>query len=310
MAEGKRKPAAVIRMVVLLLILGTIAVFAYRRATRREDYTGGNIQTTGTLEAVHVQLGFKIAGRLAAVPVSEGEVVKAGQVIGRLETDDLAVQVDAAQAALETAQAALTEARANREKAAQDLERIRELLRGDASTRQQLDAVEAASRVADAQVQAATARVHQAQSDLDRARLQMSYAELRTPEAGIVSEKIHRAGEMILIGTPVVTVAQLDTIKVHAPVDETRIGAVRPGDPVRVKVYTFDRKTFDGVVTDIQPSGEFATRKDWGAQRRDIRTFTVTARVPNPELLLKDGMTAEVEIQVAPEVQKIARGKP
>ncbi|MGH7681995.1 MAG: hypothetical protein ACRENN_08420, partial [Candidatus Eiseniibacteriota bacterium] len=56
------------------------------------------------------------------------------------------------------------------------------------------------------------------------------------------------------------------------------------------------QKVFEGQVTDIQPAGDFATRKDWGAQRRDIRTFSVTARVPNPERLLKDGMTADVTI--------------
>ena len=70
------------------------------------------------------------------------------------------------------------------------------------------------------------------------------------------------------------------------------------GDKVRVRVFTFDRTLFEGEVTDVQPAGDFATRKDWGAQRRDIRTFTVTARLPNPQRLLKDGMTAEVTIAV------------
>ena len=119
-----------------------------------------------------------------------------------------------------------------------------------------------------------------------------------------MSEKVHRPGEVVAVGAPIVTLSQLDTVKVLAPVDETRVGAVRPGDKVRVRVYTFDRRQFDGQVTDIQPAGEFATRKDWGAQRRDIRTFTVTARVPNPERLLKDGMTAEVTILVSPSVRQ------
>jgi len=104
-------------------------------------------------------------------------------------------------------------------------------------------------------------------------------------------------------GTPVVAIAETDTVKVHAAVDETRVGAVRPGDRALIKVYTFNNRIFPGVVTDIQPSGDFATRKDWGAQRRDIRTFDVTARVPNPEHLLKDGMTAEVTLVVSAPVR-------
>jgi len=75
-------------------------------------------------------------------------------------------------------------------------------------------------------------------------------------------------------------------------------------------VYTFDNRTFAGIVSDVRPAGDFATRKDWGAERRDIRTFTVTARIPNREHLLKDGMTADVTIRVNPAVQQAARGKP
>ena len=81
---------------------------------------------------------------------------------------------------------------------------------------------------------------------------------------------------------------------------------IREGDTVRVRVYTFDNRWFEGRVSDIQPAGDFATRKDWGAQRRDIRTFTVTARLPNPDHLLKDGMTAEVRILPQPPAKPVA----
>jgi RND family efflux transporter MFP subunit len=256
-----------------------------------------------------VQLGFQVAGRIAEVPVVEGNRVAAGQVIGRLETQDLDVQVRTARATLASARAAVVEARANRDKAARDLSRVRALVTNDATTPQQVDAAEAASEVAAAQVQAAEARVGEVESSLAQAELQLSHTQLAAPEAGEVSEKIHYAGEMVMAGTPIITVAQTDTVKVHAAVDETRVGAVRPGDAVQLRVYTFDKKIFDGVVTDVSPAGDFATRKDWGAQRRDIRTFTVTARVPNPEHLLKDGMTADVTIHVAPSVQTMAESK-
>jgi RND family efflux transporter MFP subunit len=223
-----------------------------------------------------------------------------------METEDLDVQVLAATAALEGARATLAQARAGREKAARDLDRQGNLLRIDGTTHEQMDAAKAADDMAVAQVRAGEAQVRQSQSALAQAQLQRSYAELRAPSAGQISEVIHRPGEMVMIGSPVLTLAQLDTVKVRAAVDETRIGAVRTGDAVRVKVYTFDRKEFPGEVTDIQPAGDFATRKDWGAERRDIRTFTVIARVPNREHLLKDGMTADVTITVGPDVKKMA----
>lgn len=287
-----------IRGVILLLVIvgGGIAIWKYQH--RREGYTGGDVTTTGTVEAVQVSLGFKVPGKIADVPVNEGDRVQPGQVIAQLEAQDLDVAVRSAQAALESARAAVGQARANREKASRDLARMRELSREGAATQQQLDAAVAAAAVGRSQVDAATAQVHQAESALSQAQLTRTYAVIRSPQAGQVTEKIHHPGEMVTVGTPVVTIADLDTLKVHAAVDETRVGAVRPGDSVSVHVYTFDKKIFPGVVSDVSPAGDFATRKDWGAQRRDIRTFDVTARVPNPEGLLKDGMTADVIIHV------------
>ena len=310
MAEKTRGPAALIRPLVMLVVLGAVGFFIWRNATRSEGYTGGDVLTTGTVEAVHVQLGFKVTGRLAEVAVAEGDTVGPGQLVGRLEPQDLDEQVRAARAELEAARAMLAQARAVRDRAARDYRRQQELLSSDATTAQQVDAARAAAEVSRAQVGAGQAQVHQAESALSQAELQRSYAELRSAEAGEVSETIHRPGEMVMVGTPIVTLSQVDTVKVHAAVDETRVGAVRPGDKVRVRVYTFDRKLFEGEVTEIQPAGDFATRKDWGAQRRDIRTFTVTARVPNPEHLLKDGMTAEVTIVVSPSVKQTAQVRP
>jgi HlyD family secretion protein len=204
--------------------------------------------------------------------------------------------VATARASLESARAALAEARANAQRATTDLRRQNELLASDATTPQQVDNARAAAQVGSAQVRARAAQIQQVESTLHQAELQRSYAELHASDGGQVSEKVHQPGEMVMVGTPIVTLAQVDTVKVRAAVDETRVGAIRPGDRVRVRVYTFDKRWFDGEVTDIQPAGEFATRKDWGAQRRDIRTFSVTARLPNPEHLLKDGMTADVII--------------
>jgi len=305
MAEAKPKGAAArIRAVVMVVVLAVVAFFIWRQATRVEGYTGGDVVTTGTVQAVHVDLGFKVPGRIADVPVAEGDDVLAGQIVGTLETQDLDVQVASARAARALARASVAQARASHDKAVRDLARQRELIKGDATTQQQVDAAESAEEVSQAQLEAAIAQVGQAETALTQAQLQRSYAELRATEPGQVSEKVHRPGEVVAVGAPIVTLSQLDTVKVLAPVDETRVGAVRPGDKVRVRVYTFDRRQFDGQVTDIQPAGEFATRKDWGAQRRDIRTFTVTARVPNPERLLKDGMTAEVTILVSPSVRQ------
>jgi HlyD family secretion protein len=310
MAERKAGAGAAIRPILLLLLVGVVGFLIWRNSTRSEGYTGGDVVTTGTVEAVHVQLSFRIPGRIADVSVAEGMDVKPGQIVARLETQDLDVQIRSNRATLESERADLAQAKANRDQAARELKRQSELMAIDGTTQILFDAARTANDVAASQVLAAVAQVHQAEAAVTLAELQRANADLRAPEAGQVSVKIHRPGEMVLVGTPVLTIAQMDTVKVHAAVDETRVGAVQPGDKVRVRVYTFDRAVFTGEVTDVQPAGDFATRKDWGAQRRDIRTFTVTARVPNPDHLLKDGMTAEVTILVNPSVRQMAARKP
>jgi RND family efflux transporter MFP subunit len=298
-----------IRPVVLLLLLAVGGFFVWKYATRREDYRGGNVETTGTIEAVQVQLGFRVGGKIAGVSVSEGDRVRGGQVVATLETQDLDVMVESARAVVASARASVAQAQANRNRNRLELERGRLLLSKGFMASQAMDTILAASKVSEAQVIAAQAQVRQAESSLSQAELQRSYAVLRAPEGGEVLERVHLPGEIVAAGVPVVSIAHTDTVKVHAAVDETRVGAVRPGDRVVLRVYTFDRRLFPGAVTDITAAGEFATRKDWGARRRDIRTFTVNAAVPNPEHLLKDGMTAEVTIEVSPAVQADARAK-
>jgi RND family efflux transporter MFP subunit len=310
MNESKRRgPPPWIRPVVLLLLLAVGGFFVWKYATRREDYRGGNVETTGTIEAVQVQLGFRVGGKIAGVSVSEGDRVRGGQVVATLETQDLDVMVESARAVVASARASVAQAQANRNRNRLELERGRLLLSKGFMASQAMDTILAASKVSEAQVIAAQAQVRQAESSLSQAELQRSYAVLRAPEGGEVLERVHLPGEIVAAGVPVVSIAHTDTVKVHAAVDETRVGAVRPGDRVVLRVYTFDRRLFPGAVTDITAAGEFATRKDWGARRRDIRTFTVNAAVPNPEHLLKDGMTAEVTIEVSPAVQADARAK-
>src|SRR5262245_64057509 len=114
MAEAKPRGAAkIVRTVIMIVVIAVIAFLVWRQATRSEGYTGGDVVTTGTVQAVHVDLSFKVPGRIANVTVSEGDDVAPGQLIGRLETQDLDVQLASARATLALGRAAAAQARAN-----------------------------------------------------------------------------------------------------------------------------------------------------------------------------------------------------
>src|SRR5262249_41596381 len=136
--RAKRNRRALIRPIVLLVVVLLIAFGIWKYFTRREDYRGGDIQTTGTVEAVQVQLGFQVPGRIADIPVMEGNRVQPGQVVGRLQSEDLEVQVRMAGATLESARAALAQARANRDRNTLELQRTKVLLASGIATAQQM----------------------------------------------------------------------------------------------------------------------------------------------------------------------------
>jgi multidrug efflux pump subunit AcrA (membrane-fusion protein) len=141
MAEPKRaKPQAAVRASILFVVLGAVAFISWRYAHRSEGYTGGDVTATGTVEAVHLQLAFKVPGQIADMPVNEGDYVRAGQIVAGLEPRDFDVQINSARAALETARASVVQAAATREKNARDLERKQLLTNQGYGTPQQLDA--------------------------------------------------------------------------------------------------------------------------------------------------------------------------
>src|SRR5262245_26037307 len=94
--RARRHPA---RPIVLVVLAALAAFLIWRSTHRREGYAGGNVVTTGTVEATHVRLGFKVPGRIASVPVEEGDRVKQGDVVATLEPEDFDVQANAALAA-------------------------------------------------------------------------------------------------------------------------------------------------------------------------------------------------------------------
>jgi multidrug efflux pump subunit AcrA (membrane-fusion protein) len=176
----------IVRRIILLVLLVGGGVAIWKATHRREGYVGGDVQTTGTIEAVQVRLGFQVGGKIADIPVTEGMRVQPGMIVATLDASDLQVQVTMAKASLASAQASVAQARANRDKAALEMSRAKTLLDGGYATPQQMDTAMTAYKVSVAQVQAAEAQVRQSQSAIAQAELQLTYAVLRTPEGGEV----------------------------------------------------------------------------------------------------------------------------
>jgi multidrug resistance efflux pump len=236
------------------------------------------------------------------------------------ETD---AQVNNAAAALQAAQASLEESEANERQQSldtkrivtlaeegvasqQDRDRAEQTLAADQArvraNRQQVMAARATLNTMQARInQAAAARSNiaategqkdSANAKLAEAEVRLSYTRILSPVDGIVSVRAAREGEVVSVGTPIVTVVDLTQTWVYAAIPETQAQAVKVGDTLDVRMPGGER--VPGKIIAKAAEADFATERDYSRSKRDIRTVRLKLLINNPGETYVPGMTAEV----------------
>ena len=245
----------------------------------------------------------------------------AAQVVG-LGSRVSSSQATAAQASGETAsdvasaRALVVQAQADLEREQLDNTRMVKLAEEGVASQQDRDRSNAALKAAQArvkslqdQVRAAQARTQQAnaaasnvsatrsemnaaQAQLAEAETRLGYAQVRAPVSGTVSVRAARQGEVVNAGQPIVTIVDLNDLWVRAAVPETESDGVALGDGLKVRLPS--GRMLDGKVIFKGVEADFATQRDVGRSKRDIKTVVLKVRVDNRDQRLTPGMTAEV----------------
>jgi multidrug resistance efflux pump len=236
------------------------------------------------------------------------------------ETDS---QVDNAAAALKAAVASLEESEANERQQALDTKRTVTLAEQGVASQQDRDRAEQTLAADQARVRAnreqviaarATlntmqARINQAaaahsniaamQGQMDSANAKLAEAEVRigythitSPVDGVVSVRAAREGEVVSVGTPIVTIVDLTQTWVYAAIPETQAQAVKLGDTLDVRMPGGEH--VPGKVIAKAAEADFATERDYSRTKRDIRTVRLKLLINNPRETYVPGMTAEV----------------
>lgn len=219
------------------------------------------------------------------------------------------LQVQAAQAALTQAQAELDGARAY-------LNALLRMRSNPLALQAQLHAAEAQYRQAEAQVAAAQAaldeleagptpeevalaeaQVRQAEAAVRLVDAQIAQLTLTAPMDGFVATRSAQVGETAQAGLPLLTIANLDEVKLVIYIPENRIGQVRLGQEVEVRVDSFPDRVFLGQVASIAGEAEFTPRNVQTQEERVNLVFAVKVRIPNPDHALKAGMPADAVIR-------------
>jgi multidrug resistance efflux pump len=296
----------------------------------------GRIQTLTVDEGQQVKAGQLIAiiesddlqaARKAAEATAAGQNWKLGETVEterqtRGETGSAAVN---AEAQLSAAKATLAQAKANYDHQQADTSRtvalaqqgiMSEQAKDDAAT--SLQATKAAVDAAKENVAAAEASLRQARAHelltnvaartvdetrdvvvnaralADQAKVELGYAQVFAPVSGRVNVRAARQGEVVAAGAAIVTIMDLTQTWVYAPLPETQADAVQLGDSLRVVMPS--GATLQGKVINKAAEADFATQRDVGARKRDIKTVQLKLLIDNPGERFVPGMIAEVDI--------------
>jgi len=315
-------------VVVLIVIAGTVAVLL------RMPKSTGELKVSGTIEVTSVELSFKVPGRMGQRLVDEGETVRVGQTVARLEDDELKEERDtraaeqrAARAALadleagsrreEIAQAdaALARMRADAEQRAKDFVRMEALFRREVIPLKDLDAARAgrdasAAAVREAEqrlrllkigprpdaVRQSRAKAESASSGLALAETRLSQSILASPLNGLVLSKHAEAGEMLAAGSPVITVGRMDDVWLRTYIPEAELGRVKVGQRARVTTDTWPGRVYEGRVGFISSEAEFTPKNVQTEKERVKLVYRIKIFLANPKMELKPGMPADAVI--------------
>lgn len=242
--------------------------------SRELDYSGSVKPRT------EMNLGFRVSGKVTERLVDIGDRVKPGDILARIDATDYELAVT-------TAKANLAAAEKQVETAALVKQRVEQLFAKKVASQANVDEALLSHEQALASRDAA-------RSSLQQAMNQVAYGELKADRDGIVTALGADRGQVVAIGTPVVTVAIDDEKEIQIAVPEGDVAHFRPGKPVTVGLWTDDRLRLDGKVREVAGSADPRSR-----------TFSVRISLPDdPRVLL--GMTATVRAAIDTEERLVS----
>ena len=210
----------------------------------------------------------EVGGSLVQTSFQEGQAVRKGAVLARIEARDLNDAVTSAQVAVRSAEAALKLAEA-------EARRAETLVSDGALAQRDLDNAKNAVAVAQSQLAAARARLSSAQA-------QLSDTVVRAPITGVVSHKAANTGDVVTPGTELYTIIDPSSMRLEASVPSEQIATLRPGAPVQFTVKGYEGQLFEGRIDRISPVADPETRQ-----------VSIFVAIPNAAGRLISGLYAE-----------------
>lgn len=267
----KHKKKIIWFVIILALIVGGVFYLKSKKAKityTTADVTKGELKrtvsVTGTVTAVQSDdLSFQTSSEITSIPVSVGDKVAKGQLIARIDNSSLQTQLAQAQYQVKVQKENLDNERRHSSVYSHD------------------------------QVDAQRAQVKQAEAAVDQVNSEIQNTVMTSPLDGIITKKNFNVGETPMVGSAVVTVANVGNLEIDANIPESDIIKVSLNQHAVISPDAFPlNDTLDAQVFDIEPASTVV---------QDVVYYKVKMNFTAPDARLKDGMSADVDINTADE---------
>jgi HlyD family secretion protein len=315
MANSKKRRKIIIFSAIglVLVTLILLAIFKKRvpvitvqtEKAARHSLTNIVVANGKIQPVVQVSISPEVSGEIIELPVKEGQQVKKGDLLVKINPDIYIAAVNQAKANYESSLAAKASAVANLEKAQADYDRNLELFHQKLLSESDFIGFKSARDVARAQLDSAGDQVNVARANVDSAEDSLNKTTIVSPLDGTISKLNSQLGERVLgtaqfAGTEILIISDLNQMEARVDIGEMDVVGIKPGQKARLDVDAFKDRKFAGVVTDVasssKDSNQAGNNSSSSSQSQEATKFQVRIRLSDKEDF-RPGMSVSADIE-------------
>jgi len=316
--KRRKKPLIVLAVLVALGAIVIANLQSRREKTvkvtvdkvKKQDLTS-IISASGEIKPKkNINISAQVPGRIIKIGIVEGQEVKAGDFLLKLDSTQYEANADRDQNFIRAANADLIQSEARLKRDKNSFDRQQQLFDDNLISKDQLEAAKAQYDVSVAQANAIEFQIKQAEASLKSTMDSLAKTTYNSPIDGVITSLQVEEGEVAIIGTMnnpgtvMLTIADLSVMEVEVEVDETDVVGVTLAQQAKVRVDALPDTVFEGKVTEI---GSSALQKTTGSlSTQESKDFKVVVTLDNPARKLKPGLSASADIIVAEKTQVLA----
>lgn len=319
MAKKKRNRKGLF-ITIALLVLATVIAVGWFMANKGPDVVMVSTEPVGkrtivqTVNAIGklqpeymVKISSEASGEIIFLGVRDGDTVRRGDLLIRIQPDLVETQLQQSTAAAEASRLSINVTKAEVDRTDADLKRISDLYKKDYATREEFDRAKAAYESAAARYAQSKASYDQARGALRQTQASANRTTITSPIDGVVTFLAVERGEKVvgtatMQGTEIMRISDLSVMNAWVDVDENDVALLSVGDTARIRVDALRDTTYKGIVYEISHS----PKTSGTGTQEEVVNFQVRIRIVNPDPRMRPGMSVSVDLETETRADVIA----